>query len=117
MMTALPAISQTRYTTKTDTLTCYTNEENRTIAIIMLEGERDRALLENCDSMVQVYDDQIKTLKEKDERNSKMLGEVYVNYNACYFDNNELTVSNKKLKRNIGISIGLNVLLSLILIL
>lgn len=48
-------ISQINYKVGNDTLVGYTKEENRKIATIFIEGERDKELLTNCNEIVTEY--------------------------------------------------------------
>ena len=48
-------ISQINYKVGNDTLVGYTKEQNRKIATIFVEGERDRELLTNCNEAIEVY--------------------------------------------------------------
>lgn len=47
--------SQTNYKVGNDTLVGYTKEQNRKIATIFIEGERDKELLINCNEAIEVY--------------------------------------------------------------
>lgn len=54
-MIASQGISQTNYKIGSDTIVGYTKEENRKIATIFIEGERDKELLNNCNEVIEVY--------------------------------------------------------------
>lgn len=54
-MIASQGISQTNYKIGNDTLVGYTKEENRKIATIFIEGEKDKELLTNCNEIVTEY--------------------------------------------------------------
>ena len=54
-MIASQGISQINYKVGNDTLVGYTKEENRKIATIFIEGERDKVLLNNCNEVIEVY--------------------------------------------------------------
>ena len=47
--------SQTNYKIGNDTVVGYSKEDNRKIATIFIEGERDKALLTNCNEVVTEY--------------------------------------------------------------
>ena len=48
-------ISQTNYKIGNDTVIGYSKEDNRKIATIFVEGERDKELLTNCTEIVSTY--------------------------------------------------------------
>ena len=48
-------ISQTNYKIGNDTIVGYSKEDNRKIAIIFIEGEKDKELLNNCNEAIEVY--------------------------------------------------------------
>lgn len=54
-MTVSQSISQTNYKIGNDTIVGYTKQENRKIATIFVEGERDKELLTNCNEIVTEY--------------------------------------------------------------
>lgn len=113
-MIALPAISQKRYIIGNDTCTCYTNEENRTIAIIMVEGDRDHELLQNRDSLVTILSLKCSALESKNNTSTKMIDKL-VNYNRMYavkVDSltTEVHKTNRKVKLVSGIAIVLIIL-------
>ena len=54
-MTVSQGISQTNYKIGNDTIVGYTKQENRKIATIFVEGERDKELLNNCNEAIEVY--------------------------------------------------------------
>ena len=54
-MTVSQGISQTNYKIGNDTIVGYTKQENRKIATIFVEGERDKELLTNCNELVTEY--------------------------------------------------------------
>jgi hypothetical protein len=47
-MIVLPIISQVKYIINNDSLVCYTNIENRSIALLFIKGEKDSSLLKEC---------------------------------------------------------------------
>lgn len=49
-------ISQTNYKIGNDTIVGYSKEDNRKIATIFIEGERDKELLNNCNEAIEVYE-------------------------------------------------------------
>lgn len=55
LMIASQGISQTNYKIGSDTIVGYTKKENRKIATIFIEGERDKELLNNCNEIVTEY--------------------------------------------------------------
>ena len=48
--------SQTNYKIGNDTIVGYSKEDNRKIATIFIEGERDKELLTNCNEAIEVYE-------------------------------------------------------------
>lgn len=115
-MIVLPTISQKRYTIDSTKYVCYTPIENRSIALVMIKGERDSALYIHCDSD---YNKQVNNFislnKEFNKCDTVLKG--------CIKDNDNLNVINENLKLKIkkytyiGIgSLSLNILLILLLL-
>ena len=115
-MIVLPVISQTKYVTKNDTTYCYTANDNRIIALIMLDGERDSSLLIQCN---------------KDYNNLKLdFNNINIEFNKCdtigkqlIKDNDNLYNLNIKYKHNIKLweiigvsSLSLNIILLIIVL-
>lgn len=48
-------ISQINYKIGNDTIVGYSKEDNRKIAVIFIEGEKDKELLNNCNEAIEVY--------------------------------------------------------------
>jgi Cu2+-containing amine oxidase len=123
-MTALTVISQTNLKINNDTLTCYTKEENRKIALIMIEGERDKELLNTTnqaidikDSIISLQNNRIITLDTIISKQSVILNDINDNYKLIVKENDKLIKTNKKTKNTLLVSGGINILLFLILIL
>lgn len=55
-MIASQGTSQTNYKIGNDTIVGYSKEDNRKIATIFVEGERDKELLTNCNEVIEVYE-------------------------------------------------------------
>lgn len=64
-MIALPCTSQIRYTIDDTEYTCYTKSENRAIAILLLQGERDSMLLSNCVNTISMLEAQVASLNNQ----------------------------------------------------
>lgn len=64
-MIALQGISQVKYTIDSKCYTCYTSEENRAIAILILKGERDSVMLVNSYKAIEALQAEIVSLNTK----------------------------------------------------
>lgn len=116
-MIPLLSTSQEKYVIGTDTCTCYTPDQNRAIAIVMIEGERDSALLYNCENQNRLLVKEIITYKGKEELYKKQVQEL-----AKAYENVFIVAENTKDKlhtanRNFKLASGLSLLLTLILVL
>jgi len=96
-MIALVSTSQVKYTSdKGDSLVCYTHLENRAIAKVFLEGERDHALLTNCEFRVETLQaidtSRLKQIEQLNKQN-EALDESYLN---CF---EQVTIKDKTARR------------------
>jgi hypothetical protein len=115
-MIALQATSQVRLKVDNSIYTCYTDEENRKIAVIMLKGERDSVALSLCNRTAILFRAEVKALNAKAdiaEQSVKLCKQSYDKVNL------ELVKANtkiEKMKRNRWIAIGAAGLLGLVVI-
>lgn len=116
-MTALPSISQIKYTINKTDYTCYTNYENRRIAELFAKGERDSLLLNTC--KLQVINYKNITLTQQTEIDTLKIKIDKLFKDAIESNNKLIKVSeqNSKLKKNNKIFGGIGVGLLIILIL
>ena len=103
-MIVLPSISQVKYITKTDTLVCYSNTENRTIARLLLYGEEDKLLAENCDSIVSSLNDKIHLLNTKINIYDTTIKDITTSYNYVSDLAKKSDKANRKIKRQLTFS-------------
>ena len=104
MMTSV-SISQVSYTISDSLYVCYTLKQNRQIAVIFKEGERDKELVYLCENTLSMKDSLINCYK-KDSVLFKGLEKSYVKaINECdsinaelYREYNELQIANEKKK-------------------
>jgi hypothetical protein len=113
---ALQSTSQVRLKVKSNIYTCYTDEENRKIAILILQGERDSTRLDISIKTIEALQAEVKALHMKSDitiQSEKLYKESYESTNKM------LTKSNAKihrLKRRGWIAIGASALLGLLAI-
>jgi hypothetical protein len=110
-MIVLCTSSQTRYIIKNDSLVCYSYQENRDIALLLIKGEKDSCLLNNCN----VFTDKLKNDFVKLNKDLTRCDSIT---SSCIEDNRKLFNANQKYKSKfktytiIGLaSIGLNIIL------
>lgn len=95
---ALCSTSQVKYIINSDTIIGYSLIENRNIATIFLEGERDKALLYNCDSTVNVLLEKNVLLNSKIEVQDKTINTLKEHYDNVTVLAKEADKANKKNK-------------------
>lgn len=97
-MIALPATSQIKYTIDNKCYTCYTPDENRAIAILILKGERDSILLVNSYKIIDNLNLEVKALNTKDDVSREMVKLLHRDYQKLYAINENLVIKNRRLK-------------------
>lgn len=55
-MIVFPAISQTNLKVGNDTVVYYSQEENRKLSLMLIEADKNKALLENCENINNIKD-------------------------------------------------------------
>ena len=95
---ALCSTSQVKYIINSDTIIGYSLIENRNIANVFLEGERDKALLDNCDSTVNVLLEKNVLLNSKIEVQDKTITTLKEHYGNVTALAKEADKANKKNK-------------------
>lgn len=115
-MIALQGTSQVRLKVNSKTFTCYTDEENRKIAVLLLQGERDSVSLKLSNRTISVLQAEVSALRMKNDiaiQSEKLYKESYENVSKM------LDKSNAKihrLKRRGWIAIGAAGLLGLVVV-
>ena len=82
-MIALPVLSQKRYIVNKDTLVCYTNSENRAIAILLLKGDKaaynniqDSIIIRTLESDKVLLTNKVLILNERIELNTAQIRQL-----------------------------------------
>jgi CRISPR/Cas system-associated endonuclease Cas3-HD len=122
-MTVFPLISQEKLKIGNDTVVCYTLEENRHIALLILEADKYRDLYDNCTNLNLIKDSIMKedkvVIKELNglvDKQQSLLNDINVNYKDLIVKNQKLDKKYKK-TRNVLIGSGVVNILLLILLL
>ena len=115
-MIVLPLSSQVRYTVSNQDYTCYTPDENRDIAILIIKGERDNKQYSNCDKTLQAVTKEFNDLKTYSRTIDSIADDCVTSYTELQQCYNQVS-KERKLFKNIliGSAIG-NILLITILI-
>lgn len=82
-MMTLTTISQVNYKINDSLYVCYTLQENRKIAIIFKEGERDNQLLELCNNKLSIKDSLINCYKKDSVLNKGLENSYKKAINEC----------------------------------
>ena len=92
-MIVLPVISQKKYIINKDTLICYNYNENRKLAILLVEGDKNKELVKQDTILIKQYKDLSVTYQNQ-------IG-TYKNQNSIYKTKNDsltLKINNDILK-------------------
>lgn len=115
-MTASQATSQVKYILNKDTFVCYTQQENRDIAVIMLKGERDKSSLTNCTDYVTAIESTFNILNTEVHKADSIAKQLIKDKQEIQDNYNKELKDNKRNKFIMYGSVGLNILLILILL-
>ena len=124
VMIALPSISQTVYHRNDTTYTCYTNEENRLIATLLVKGEKNKELLEIASSTITLLTSKIVVLESKSTIKDLLITKITEDNKTLFNSNTKLnndvttlTKRNGRLKFTTILTTGIAITFGLILFL
>ena len=103
-MIVLVGTSQQKYIINTDTLVCYTQDENREIAVTFVEGERDKELFDNCELTVDVLNQKITLLNGVIKVKDQSIIDLQTHYNQVTTIAKDADKVNRKLKFQLVVS-------------